>query len=127
MEVNIIKFDHFGRGIAKINEKIVFVDKALPNETANIKIVNEKKNYYEGKIENIIKENTNRIKPICPFYNKCGGCNFLHTTYELEKEFKLEKGKELLGKIDNFYESSRNTEKKVIREAGTPEKMKEAR
>jgi 23S rRNA (uracil1939-C5)-methyltransferase len=105
MEVNIIKFDHFGRGIAKINEKIVFVDKALPNETANIKIVNEKKNYYEGKIENIIKENTNRIKPICPFYDKCGGCNFLHTTYELEKEFKLEKGKELLGKIDNFYET----------------------
>ena len=106
MEVNIIKFDHFGRGIGRINNKIVFIDKALPNEVVNIKIVNEKKNYLEGKIESILEKNINRIKPICPFYDRCGGCNFLHTTYELEKEFKLEKGKELLDKINNFYETN---------------------
>ena len=105
MKVNIIKFDHFGRGIGRVNEKIIFVDKALPDEIVDVKIINEKKNYLEGKIEKIVKENKDRIKPICPFYNKCGGCNLLHTSYETEKKFKLEKGKELLGKIDNFYET----------------------
>ena len=105
MKVNIIKFDHFGRGIAKVDNKIVFVDKALPNEIVDISITNSKKNYQEGKINKIIKESDVRVKPICPYYDKCGGCNFLHTNYEIEKEFKLEKGKELLGKIDNFYET----------------------
>ena len=105
MEVNIIKFDHFGRGIAKINDKIVFVNKALPNEIVDIKIIKDKTKYSEGKIERIIKESNNRIKPICPLFNKCGGCNFLHVNYDIEKEFKIEKGKELLGKTDNFYET----------------------
>ncbi len=105
MKVNILKFDHFGRGIAKVNEKIVFVEKALPSEIIDIDIVNSKNKYSEGKINNIIKESKDRIKPICPYYDKCGGCSFLHTNYELEKEFKLDKGKELLGKIDNYYET----------------------
>ena len=105
MKVNILKFDHFGRGIAKENNKIIFVDKALPGEIVDICITKSKKNYNEGKIDKIIKENDSRVKPICPFYDKCGGCSFLHTTYNQEKEFKSNKGKELLGKIDNFYET----------------------
>ena len=105
MEVNIIKFDHFGRGIVKVNDKIIFVDKTLPGEIVDVVITNSKKNYSEAKINKIIKKSTNRINPICPLYDKCGGCNFLHTTYEQEKEFKLDKGRELLGKIDNYYET----------------------
>ncbi len=105
MKANIIKFDHFGRGIARINDKIIFVDRTLPEEIVDVIVTCEKKNYLEGKPEKIIKESKDRIKPICPFYDKCGGCNFLHTTYETEVKFKLEKGNELLGKIDNFYET----------------------
>lgn len=106
MKVSIIKFDHFGRGIGKINEKIVFVNRALPGEIVDVSVFNEKKNYLEGNIKGIIKEVNTRIKPICPYYDKCGGCNFLHTTYEVEKEFKTNKAKELLGKCDKFYETS---------------------
>ena len=105
MKVDVIKFDHFGRGIGKINNKVVFIDKALPQEIVELKITKEKKNYIEGKTINVIKENKDRVKPLCPYYDKCGGCSFLHTTYNLEKEFKLNKGNELLGKIDNFYET----------------------
>ena len=107
MKINIIKFDHFGRGIGKIDEKIVFVDKALPNEKVDIMITKSKKNYCEGIINDILIEDKKRIKPVCPFYEKCGGCNFLHTTYDFEKEFKKNKGKELLGNIDKFYETKK--------------------
>lgn len=105
MEVSIIKFDHFGRGLGKIDNKVVFIEKALPEEIVDVEITIKKKNYQEGKIERIIKESNTRVKPICPFYDRCGGCNFLHTNYETEKSFKKEKGIELLGKIDNFYET----------------------
>ncbi len=105
METSIIKFDHFGRGIGKINEKIVFVNRTLPGEIVEVKITNNKKNYQEGIVTKIIKESKDRIKPICPYYDKCGGCNFLHTNYEVEKKFKIEKANELFGKIDNFYET----------------------
>ena len=105
MKVNINKFDHFGRGLGRLNDKVIFIDKALPEEIVDVEITNDKKNYLEGKISKIIKESESRVKPKCPLFNKCGGCNFLHTTYETEKNFKLEKGIELLGKADNFYET----------------------
>ena len=104
MKVNIIKFDHFGRGIGRIGEKIIFVDKTLPLEIVDVNIKCEKKNYYEGEIVKIIKPSKLRVKAKCPFYDKCGGCDFLHTTYDVEKDFKKNLGIELLGKVDNFYE-----------------------
>ena len=45
MEVVIKKLDHFGRGITYINDKICFVDFALPEEIVDIEITKEKKKY----------------------------------------------------------------------------------
>ena len=105
MEMEIIKFDHFGRGIGYINNKIIFVKRALPKEIVDIKITKEKSKFYEGKIIEIKKANDNRIESICPYYDKCGGCDFLHINEELEKDFKINKAKELLGRCDNYYET----------------------
>ena len=106
MELKISKFDYFGRGIGRINDKVVFVSKALPNEIINIKLIKEKSKFSEGIVSNIIKSSNNRIEVICPYYNKCGGCTFLHTTYDVEKDFKINKAIELLGRCDNFYETN---------------------
>lgn len=115
MKVVINKFDYFGRGITKVNEKVVFVSKALPHEIVDIDIIKENKHYDEARIKKIIEASSNRIKPICPFYDKCGGCTFLHTNYELEKDFKINKAKELLGRCDNFYETRElNYRNKVV-------------
>ena len=115
MEVKINKFDYFGRGIAKNNEKIVFVNRALPNELVDIEIIKENKKYDEAKIIKVNRSSDDRIKAICPYYNKCGGCTFLHTTYDNEKQFKINKAKELLGKCDSFYETDKlNYRNKVV-------------
>ena len=106
MMVNITKFDHFGRGIGKVNNKILFIDRALPFEIVEVEITNTKNNYFEGKIKNIITESNMRINSLCPYYDQCGGCNFLHAKYDIEKEFKINKAIELLGKCDNFYETN---------------------
>lgn len=107
MEVKILKFDHFARGIGKVNNKIIFVDRALPEEVVGVLKTGEKKNFLEGKIKEVIVKSENRIDPICPFYDKCGGCNFLHTNYDTEKAFKRNKAKELLGRVDYFYETKK--------------------
>ena len=105
MELKIIKYDHFGRGIAKVSNKIYFVDKALPGEIVDVIVTQDKKNYSEAKIDKVIKKSNQRIDSICPLFNKCGGCHFLHTTYDEEVKFKKDKALELLGRCDNFYET----------------------
>ena len=91
MQVNINKLDHFGNGIGRINEKIVFIKRSLPGEIVDINVINDKKKFMNAEIKKIINASENRIPSICPYYDKCGGCNFLHTTYEEEVKFKKDK------------------------------------
>ena len=56
MNVEIIKFDHFGRGIARIDNKVYFVNNALPKEIVKIKVIKEKKYYTEAEITKIFTE-----------------------------------------------------------------------
>lgn len=99
MNVKIEKLDHFGRGITNINNKICFVENALPNEIVNIKITKETKKYFLAKTIDFIESSPHRIIESCPFYNECGGCNLEHLTYFKENEFKRRKVQELLVKF----------------------------
>ena len=115
MEVKIEKLDNFGNGITHIDNKIVFVKRALPGEIVDIEIYKEKKDLAFAKIVNIIEPSKDRKKPICPYYDRCGGCDFLHTTDEVEKEFKINKAKYLFNRCDNYYETENlNYRNKIV-------------
>lgn len=105
MDYEVIKLDYFGRGIVKDNNKVIFVNKALPYDIINIKIIKDKKKYSEAYITNIKKNSPYRIESVCPYFNQCGGCDFLNTNSELEKEFKINKALELIGRCDGFYDT----------------------
>ena len=115
MIVKIEKLDSFGNGICHVNNKIVFVKRALPGELVEINVYKEKKDVAFANIVNIIEPSKDRKKSICPFYFKCGGCNFLHTTDEVEKEFKINKAKYLFNRCDNYYETDNlNYRNKIV-------------
>lgn len=90
-QVEIFNLDHQGRGIGRINNKIIFIPNALPGEIIEAKIVLEKKNFYEGKINSILKSSAERIKSICPHFDECGGCQYLNVIYENSLKFKQSK------------------------------------
>lgn len=115
MQIKIDDFDDLGNGLGKIDNKVCFVNKGLPNEVLNIEITKNTKSYINAKINKIIVPSKERLKSICPFYDICGGCNFLHATKYLENEFKILKGKKFLGSIDKLYETAElNYRNKVI-------------
>ena len=45
MKVEVLKLDNFGRGITYINDKICFIENALPNEVVEIEIIKETSKY----------------------------------------------------------------------------------
>ena len=97
-KVTIESLDDYGRGIAHINSKVIFVENALPKEEVEIKIINDKKSYSEGIVINYLKKSPKRRKSICPYFKECRGCNLLHISYEDTINFKKEKMKGLLQK-----------------------------
>lgn len=99
MKVEIVKLDHFGRGITYINGKICFVEKALPGEIVKVKIVSETKKYLIGRVLDYYKISDSRTEDRCMYADVCGGCDLEHLKLEEEKHFKCEKVKEILRKF----------------------------
>lgn len=103
-KIMITNLDHQGRGIGRINEKIVFVPFSLPNEEVDIKLTKIKKNFLEGELINVLSTNDSRIEPICPYFKICGGCDLQHLSYDEQLKFKEEKIKNIITKYVGNYE-----------------------
>ena len=91
MITTIERIDDFGRGIAFVNDKITFIENALPGEKVKIETTKEQSKIQEAKVIEYITTSKDRVESICKNYGKCGGCQFLHTTKEVEKDFKINK------------------------------------
>lgn len=99
MIVDILRIDDFGRGITYINDKICFVENALPKEKVLIEIQNEKKKYLEAKVIKVLEKSIKRIENKCPYYLECGGCCLRHLDYSAENSFKENKIRNLYKKF----------------------------
>lgn len=91
MITKIVRLDHQGRGICYIDNKITFVENSLPDEEVDIRIINSKKKFNEGIVVKYIKKSNDRIDNVCPYYEKCGGCNLLHLDYNNQLKYKQNK------------------------------------
>lgn len=91
MEVEITSLDHQGRGIGRINNKIIFIPNTLPGEIVQIKITSEKKKYMEGIVTDFVQTSPERVFNLCPYYPKCGGCQLLHLPYQNQLQYKMNK------------------------------------
>lgn len=96
--VTIESLDHFGLGIAHINEKIVFVENALPGEVVKIEKLEDKNKYMKARVLEYIKKSDKRIKALCPYFNNCGGCSLMFYSYNDTLDYKLKKVSELIFK-----------------------------
>ena len=91
MKIEISKMDHSGSGIGYVNDKITFIPKTIIGDICDIEITKSHKNYNYGKVSQIIKNSDIRIKPKCPYYYECGGCNISNLNYDMQLEFKKNK------------------------------------
>ena len=98
-KVLITRFDHQGRGIGKIDDKIVFVPFAIPGDEVQIKIIKDKKNFYGGSIIKFLKKSEKHTEQLCPYYKICGGCDLRHISYDEQLKFKENKVKDIIKKF----------------------------
>ena len=101
-EVIIDSVDINGNGVTRINNIVTFIPNALENEKLKIKITEIEKHFAYAEILEIIKSSNLRNEGKCPYYNKCGGCNFLHTSYENEINVKINNLEKLFNRKINY-------------------------
>lgn len=77
-----------GEGVGKFEDFTIFVEGALPAEKILAEIIEVKKNYAVGKLVKILRESSERVKPFCPIYENCGGCQLQHLSYAAQLKWK---------------------------------------
>lgn len=97
-EVIINDEDDIGNGITRIDNFVVFIPYALKDEKMKIKIIKINKRFAIGRIEKIIKKSNRRECIKCNSFNECGGCSFLHLSFNEEKNKKID----FINKLFNF-------------------------
>ncbi|MFT9494692.1 23S rRNA (uracil(1939)-C(5))-methyltransferase RlmD [Anaerosolibacter sp.] len=103
-EVHIADIGHNGEGIGRVEGFTVFVQGGVPGDDLRIKIELVKKNYAVGKIIKLVNPSPNRITPVCPIADTCGGCQTQHISYQEQLHLKTNTVKaniERIGKLED--------------------------
>jgi 23S rRNA (uracil1939-C5)-methyltransferase len=79
-----------GRGVARIEGVVIFIDDVAPDEEVEIEIDRIKKNFAEARLIQVLKASPSRVKPRCHVAGICGGCNWQHISYEEQLKQKRE-------------------------------------
>lgn len=79
-----------GEGIGYYKKKVVFVEGGLPDEVVIVEITKVERNLAYGKIVRIKERSPLRVKPACPVYQECGGCQLQHYEYQGQLQAKRE-------------------------------------
>lgn len=101
--LSIIDIAEEGKGVGKADELVVFVEKAVPGDVVDVRVVKKKKNFAEAVIEQLHKASELRTDPFCQHFGTCGGCKWQHMGYESQLKFKynnVEAALQRLAKID---------------------------
>ncbi|MBQ7307818.1 MAG: 23S rRNA (uracil(1939)-C(5))-methyltransferase RlmD [Clostridia bacterium] len=97
--VEIVSLGYNGEGISKDLDKPIFIPYALIGEKVEAKVILVKKDFYVGKLENVLIKSQDRVEPLCPVFKKCGGCQLQHLSYQKQLDFKRNHVKDCFRKI----------------------------
>lgn len=100
--LEIIRYNSQGEGVALIDGKITFVpytavgDKIIPKQIECFSHYNRVPDY------KLLQSSPLRVKPPCPHFTHCGGCDFQHLPYTEELKIKEEIVKNAFLKISRL-------------------------
>ena len=88
-----------GRGIARVEGKVYFVEKTVPGDRVDITIRKNKSSYAEGSPTRFLQYSQERTTPECAHFGICGGCKWQHIQYAKQLEYKDRQVKDAMEKI----------------------------
>jgi len=99
LDVTIERILPGGVGLAHADGKTVFVSLAAKSDRVRVKIDREQGNLLFASITEILEPSPDRIEPPCPYFGRCGGCDFQQLTYEAQLAAKSEIIRDCLHRI----------------------------
>jgi len=95
----IEKLVYGGEGLARLDGRVILVPCVLPNEVVRAEVSPVKKGLFRGRLIEIESPAPERIAPPCPYFQRCGGCQYQHIDYPIQVEHKRSILREVLRRV----------------------------
>ena len=113
--INVDSVAYGGKGVARLDNFVIFVRDALPGQYLKVKIIKKKSSFAEAIIEEIITQSPDYIDPKCIYFNDCGGCTFQNLQYSAQLKIKKQQ-------IEDVYTHlTKLTSLKILEPLASPE------
>jgi len=102
-DVRITDIAEEGRGVARQDDRVLFIERGVPGDVADVELFRKKKNFAEGRMMALKRPSEHRTEPFCAHFGICGGCKWQHMAYPAQLRFKqqaVENALKRLGNID---------------------------
>jgi tRNA/tmRNA/rRNA uracil-C5-methylase (TrmA/RlmC/RlmD family) len=101
-EVEVERLLPGGVGLAHADGLTLFVSLAAPGDTLRVRIDRVQGKVGFASIVEILKPSAVRVEPPCPYFGRCGGCDFQQLTYKAQLQGKVEIIRDCLHRIANL-------------------------
>lgn len=88
-----------GKSLARVNDMVVFVPFAVPDDVVDLQVRKKKHHYCEAEVVRFIKYSERRAEPVCQHFGICGGCKWQNLPYEDQLKAKQKQVHDQLTRI----------------------------
>ena len=97
--LSIEKLVYGGDGLSRLEGKVVFTPYVLPGEVVNADVERIKNDLWRGRLLEVTQPSPDRVQAPCPYFQRCGGCNYQHADYAAQLELKRSILREVLRRV----------------------------
>ena len=97
LEVHDVAFG--GAGVGRLEGKVVFVPFTIDGERVQAGLVEHRSGFDRAQLTKVLSPSVHRAAPLCPYFGKCGGCDYQHIAYDHQLELKRRQVIQLLERI----------------------------
>src|SRR6185312_9872931 len=96
LQLHIEKLVYGGDGLARLPAddkgpgKTIFLPFVIPSETVEATLVETRPGFVRARVNQILQSSAERIEPGCPYFGRCGGCQYQHIGYADQLRYKSE-------------------------------------
>ncbi|MCX8079977.1 MAG: 23S rRNA (uracil(1939)-C(5))-methyltransferase RlmD [Bacteroidia bacterium] len=99
LKITITDLTEEGEGIGKTDDRVFFVQGAVPGDVCEIEITGKKKNIIKASCIRCIEPSAGRVTPPCSHFKYCGGCTLQHLDYAAQLAWKNRRVLEVMKRI----------------------------
>ena len=88
LELTIESLAYGGKGVARVDDFVIFVKNAIPGQKVRALLYRKKKGFGEARPLEVLSESKHAVDPRCNHFLTCGGCKVQQLDYDEQVEQK---------------------------------------